>query len=228
MRDSRCLRIVSSVGLPHVEQNSLNSTGIAFSDSGRIGSTLRRGFLPAPAPQRPHRRGRRFSTALGAVKHAPGARVLHHAPNSRRPARRRGTAPCHCGTAPSASCCPVLSRRPKSHRGRCPPPRRTAQSREPVAADHAEAQTVGGIALPARFQLQILGPVGDKAALGAPSGTQTVDFQRFGARPVANGEILPSVKLESISKVTGALPVFSTLVTTSAAGLSAYSVRVWV
>ena len=58
--------------------------------------------------------------------------------------------------------------------------RRKAVNR--VAADHAEAQTVGGIALPARFQLQILGPVGDKAALGAPSGTQTVDFQRFGGK----------------------------------------------
>ena len=58
--------------------------------------------------------------------------------------------------------------------------RRKAVNR--VAANHAEAQTVGGIALPARFQLQILGPVGDKASLGAPSGTQTVDFQRFGGK----------------------------------------------
>ena len=70
------------MGLPHVEQNSLNSTGRVFSDAGKSGSMARRVFSAsacAAVSTPPHTA---VITALGAVKHAPGARVLHHAPNS--------------------------------------------------------------------------------------------------------------------------------------------------
>ena len=71
------------MGLPHVEQNSLNSTGRVFSDAGKSGSMARRVFSASTcaAVSAPPRTA--VSTALGAVKHAPGARALHHAPNSR-------------------------------------------------------------------------------------------------------------------------------------------------
>ena len=50
------------------------------------------------------------------------------------------------------------------------------------AAHAAKPHTVGGVALPAWLQLQILGGFGHQAPLGAPCRTQTVDFQAFGRK----------------------------------------------
>ena len=50
------------------------------------------------------------------------------------------------------------------------------------AAHAAEPHTVGGVALPAWLQLQILGGFGHQAPLGAPCRTQTVDLQAFGRK----------------------------------------------